>query len=109
MQKGFLKTKRQFKDIEADSEWWSLYRHENTGEFALFWDNDDESVYAKGSSVNGFYICAHTSVSIKINNKKTINLDTNSFYNLKDGETITHKKYIGFKKFTKIKQPSCSN
>lgn len=48
-------------------------------------------------------ICAHTGVTIKLNNKKTIKLDMGEFYNMKEGEVITHKKYIGFDKFIKVK------
>lgn len=93
------RTRRSFKDVE-DKEIFVLYTEEN-GRYRLISDGSEK--FAKGTEVNGFYICAHCGVTIKINNSKIIKLDQGEFYNLKENEIITHKKYIGFKKFTKIK------
>ncbi len=81
--------------------------------FRLWMDNADnyyliadkpksEQSPAEGTQINGFYICAHTGITIKINSKKTVKLNTGEFYNMKEGEAITHKKFIGFQKFTKL-------
>ena len=94
------KTQRTFKDIE-DNENFNLYIDNEKHNYALISEGSEK--YANGTSVNGFYICAHTSVDIKINNSKVINLPTGYFYNIKEGERITHKKFCGFKKFTKEK------
>jgi hypothetical protein len=94
-----VRTKRSFIDIE-DKEVFVLYQESNDS-FRLISDGSEK--YAKGTEVNGFYICAHCGVTIKINNKKQITLPMGTFYNLKENEVITHKKYTGFDKFTKVK------
>lgn len=94
-----VRTKRSFKDVE-DKEVFVLYTETN-GDYALISDGSEK--YAKGTQVNGFYICAHCGVSIKINNTKIVKLSQGEFYNLKEEEKITHKKFLGFKNFTKEK------
>ena len=69
--------------------------------YHLIYEGQQEKI-ADGSEVNGFYICAHTPVIIKTNKGNQIKLSTNNFYNLKQDEIITHKKYDGFLRFTKI-------
>lgn len=92
------KTQRSFKDVES-SEIFNLFMDSDTHEFKLI--SDGSKKYAKRTEVNGFYICAHTSCTIKINGKKQVELPMGKFYNLKEGEKITHKKYCGFKRFSK--------
>ena len=94
-------TNRIFTDIE-DNEKFRLYVNETTHEYKLELEGKSEK-YAQGTSVNGFYICAHCGVTLKINGKKQIYLPMGTFYNLKENEIITHKKFTGFKKFTKVK------
>jgi hypothetical protein len=94
-------TKRTYQDVETGRK------------FNLWMDNaDNYHLIAgpperpedcnEGTAVNGFYISAHTRQTIKLNGKKLITLEMGQFYNLKAGEVITHKKYTGFSKFTKI-------
>ncbi len=95
-------TNRTFTDVENGIEF-RLYMHDQTHEYALIYDGGTKSTdYAKGTEINGFYISAHTDQQIKINGEKLIKLNTGQFYNMKEGEVVTHKKYAGFKRFTKI-------
>lgn len=93
------RTNRSFNDVES-GEKFILYKEANDN-FRLISDGSEK--HAKGTEVNGFYICAHCGVTLKIDNKKQIHLPMGTFYNLKEDEKITHKKYIGFEKFTKVK------
>ena len=69
----------------------------------LIYDNPKNDLdFAKGTSVNGFYLCPFDSVSIKLNTGKVINLSCGEFYALKENEEVTHKKYAGFAKFRKV-------
>ena len=94
-----IRTERTFSDVE-DGEKFVLHTHAQTHDFYLISDGSEK--HAKGTEANGFYISAHSPVQIKINGKKVISLNTGQFYNLKEGEEITHKKFAGFKKFTKV-------
>lgn len=49
-----------------------------------------------------FYLCAHTGATIKTSSGKEVQLDMGTFYSLKSGEKVTHIKYTGFKRFTKL-------
>ena len=95
-------TNRIFEDIETNSRY-RLHVDNDTHAFKLFSEKplklDDPG---EGKEVNGFYICAHTGVTIKLNTGKSIALNPLQFYKLKEGEEVTHKKYIGFTKFTKV-------
>lgn len=91
------RTNRIFTDTES-KEIFVLYTNSN-GNYHLISDGSDK--HAKGTEVNGFYICAHCGVTIKINNAKIVKLNQGEFYNFKENELVTHKKYIGFKRFTK--------
>ena len=93
-------TLRKFNDVETGYIC-RLYTSNDTSKYHLIYEGQSH-IIADGCEVNGFYISAHSSVTIKINGKKQINLSPNEFYHLKEGEVITHKKYAGFKKFTKI-------
>ena len=99
--KTLQKTQRQFKDVES-GYYFQLYK-DNTDNFHLINDKyQGEEAPTIGTEVNGFFICAHCGITIKLNGKKQVKLNTGEFYNTKEGEEITHKKYIGFSKFTKI-------
>lgn len=97
---SYYKTNRYFYDIETN-EVCDLWMDNITHEFKLVHRGSEDTV--KGSEVNGFYICAHSSVTIKINGKRQVHLQMGTFYHIKEGEKVTHKKYPGFKKFTKVK------
>lgn len=93
-------TQRTFTDIETNYKC-RLYTSADASKYHLIYEGQPEKI-ADGSEVNGFYICAHSPVTIKTNKGKQIKLAINSFYHLKEGEKITHKKYVGFSRFTKI-------
>lgn len=94
-----IPTQRTFRDIET-GEYFRLYEHPERHTFKLI--SDGSKKFAPGTEVNGFYICAHCGVDIKINSQKIVNLDMGSFYNLKEGEKITHKKFFMQKRFSKV-------
>lgn len=94
------KTNRTFTDVETNNDF-RLYTSKDNSVYHLIAEGQPEKI-ADGTEVNGFYISAHTSQDIKINNTKVIKLPQGSFYNLKEGEKITHKRYAGFTKFTKV-------
>jgi hypothetical protein len=95
------KTQREFSSVETGI-YYSLYM-DNADRYYLIIDkNQGEKSPTIGTQANGFFICSHTGVTIKINNTKQVALNMGTFYNLKEGEKITHKKYTGFSRFTKI-------
>ena len=97
-------TQRVFKDVETGQDF-RLYTDDTQSKYQLITEGGNKPTdYAKGTQVNGFYICAHTGVTIKINGSKEVSLPRGTFYNIKEDEVITHKKFIGFKKFTKVKE-----
>jgi hypothetical protein len=92
-------TQKVFTDVETGFKF-RLYTSNDASNYHLIAEGQHEEI-ADGCEVNGFYISAHSDVTIRLNTKSEIKLTTNQFYNLKEGEAITHKKYLGFKKFTK--------
>ena len=93
-------TQRTFTDIETNYKC-RLYTSNDASKYHLIYEGQQEKI-ADGSEVNGFYICAHTPITIKTNKGNEIKLSTNNFYHLKENEIVTHKKYAGFSRFTKI-------
>ena len=87
------KTQRSYKNVETDV-FYDLYMDNDKHNYSL--------IDKQGNRVNGFYLCPFDSVQIKLNTKQIISLSYGEFYNLKEGETVTHRKFCGFKKFTKI-------
>ena len=73
----------------------------DASKYYLIFEGQPEKI-ANGSEVNGFFLAAHSGVEIKINNRKIVKVPMGYFYSLKENEVITHKKYDGFSKFTKI-------
>ena len=67
----------------------------------LIYEGQHEKI-ADGCEVNGFYISAHTGAEIKLNTGKKIFVDRLEFYNCKEGEKVTHRKFIGFSRFSKL-------
>jgi hypothetical protein len=92
------KTSHQYTDIET-GEIFSLYTGANTHDFTLISDGSEK--FAPGTEINGFYLCTFSSVWIKIDGKKVIHLPLGYFYNLKEGEKITHKKFDEYERFKK--------
>lgn len=100
----YRETNRKYEDVETGKVF-TLFMNDNTHEYRLIYmdsDTNNGSDLANGSEVNGFFICAHTGCTVKINGKKQVKLDKGQFYNLKESEIITHKKYTGFNRFTKV-------
>jgi hypothetical protein len=93
-------TQRTYTDTETGHNC-RLYTSQDASKYHLIYEGQPDKI-ADGSEVNGFYICAHTDTTIKVNNKKQVQLPRGTFYHLKEGETVTHRKFIGFSKFTKI-------
>lgn len=92
------KTNKVYKDIETNEKF-CLWTDSDTHEFKLI--SDGSKIHAKGTTVNGWYLCTFDNVTIKINNTRVIKLKQGTFYNMKEGETITHKKFAGQKKMIK--------
>lgn len=97
-----IPTNRKVKNV-ISGDIFRLYNDPNGSVFRLISDSDDNNGrIAGGSEVNGFYLVMNAGVTIKINGSKTIKLGPGEFYNLLDGEKITHKKYVGSKRFSKV-------
>jgi len=102
-------TQRIFKDVETGKSF-RLYSDETQSKYDLISESVEDHQnrsfelksdnYAK--SPERFYICAHSGVTVKVNGSKEVFLSQGTFYNIKEGEEITHKKYVGFDKFTKV-------
>lgn len=96
-------TQRSYSDIETNEKW-NYQVNDVTGDHCLkMVEYQGELATALGTECHSFYACGFDSVTIKINNKKEVKLSTGDFYTIKEGEKITHKKYAGFKRFTKLK------
>lgn len=94
-------TQRSYQDVETGHKF-NLWM-DNADNFHLIaGPQQSEGAPTEGTEINGFYISAHSGVTIKLNGKKQIKMDIGQFYHLKEGEQITHKKFTGFSKFTKI-------
>jgi len=93
-------TQRTFTNVETNNVC-RLYTSKDNSCYHLIYEGQHDKI-ADGSEVNGFYLAAHTSMHIKIDSKKIVYLPQGSFCNMKHGEKITHKKYTGFNKFTKV-------
>lgn len=93
-------TQRTFTDVETGNNC-RLYTSQDASKYHLIYEGQNDKI-SDGSEVNGFYISAHTGAEIKLNTKKTIFVDSGNFYHLKEGEKVTHRKFVGFSKFTKF-------
>lgn len=80
-----------------------LHTSNDSSKYHLIYEgNKGENDPTDGTEVNGFYIAAHTGATIKLNTGKKIFVNSGEFYHLKEGEKATHRKFIGFKTFTRI-------
>lgn len=93
-------TQRTYTDVETGYNT-RLYTSLDGSKFHLIYEGQHDKI-ADGSEVNGFYISAHTGAEIKLNTGKKIFIGMGNFYNLKQGEKVTHRKFTGFNKFSKI-------
>jgi len=93
-------TKRTYTDIETGYNT-RLYTSLDGSKYHLIYEGQNDKI-ADGSEVNGFYISAHTGAEIKLNTGKKIFVHNGSFYQLKENEQVTHRKFVGFDKFTKV-------
>lgn len=99
MNERFFPTKRKFRDVET-GETFALYMNQETHEYKLISEGSKEC--AKGTEVNGFYIASCTAATIKLNTGKQVFVNSGEFYHLKESERATHRKFIGFNRFSKI-------
>jgi uncharacterized protein YrrD len=89
-----MKTNREFRDIETGMAY-DLCQHPQTHAFSL--------VSKDGiNTVNGFYLCTISGVTVKLNTGKIIALELGMFYNLKEGERVIKRKFDGENRFKKI-------
>jgi hypothetical protein len=93
-------TQRTYTDAETGLNT-RLYTSLDGSKFHLICEGQPD-IIADGSEINGFYIAAHTGAEIKLNTGKKIFISCGSFYHLKEGEQVTHRKFVGFSKFTKL-------
>lgn len=93
-----LQTKRSYTNVET-GELYDLWHDSNTDVYKLI--SPGSNNLAKGTEANGWYLSTSFDVIIKIDRTKEIELKIGQFYNLKEGEKVTHKKYLGFKRFSK--------
>jgi hypothetical protein len=93
-------TQRTYTDVETGYNC-RLHTSNDLSKYHLIYEGQHD-IIANGCEVNGFYISAFTPATIRLNTKKEIHLNSGQFYHLKEGEQVTHRKFMGFKKFTKI-------
>ena len=93
-------TQRTYTDAETGLNC-RLYTSNDASKHHLIYEGQPD-IIADGCEVNGFYIAAHTPATIKINGNKQVKVNTGEFYHLKENEKVTHRKFCGFSKFTKI-------
>jgi len=93
-------TKRTYRNTETGDNA-RLYTSLDGSKFHLIYEGQFNKI-ADGSEVNRFYISAHTGTEIKLNTGKKIFVDRGEFYTLKEREEVTHRRFIGFKRFSKI-------
>lgn len=72
-----------------------LYESDKTGKTKLI----NEST---GEEPEAFYACALIGVTLRLKDKQEIYLKAGQFLPINTNNPITHKKYIGFKRFSKI-------
>ena len=92
-------TQRIFENVET-GESFRLYTSCDASKYHLISEGNKKR--SDGTEVNGFYLAPFTGASIKLNNGKVVNIGTGQFYHLKENEKVTHRKFTGFKKFTKV-------
>ena len=91
-------TQRLFKCLDS-GYLFRLHTNAETHEPSLFIEpSTNPEAPTKGTEVNGWYLSMTNPVDIKINNTKVVKIPVGFFYNLKEDEIITHKKFIGFDK-----------
>lgn len=93
-------TQRTYTDVETGHNC-RLCTSQDNSKYHLIFEGNNPEAPSDGSEVNGFYIAAHTGTTIRLNTKKEIFVGSGQYYNLKEGEKVTHRKFVGFQKFTK--------
>lgn len=86
------RTNRTFTDIETGKEY-ALFTSQDSSKYHL--------IAEQGEHAQRYYATAFNQ-TIKLNTGKVISLDAGTFYELKDGEKVTHQKIAGRNKFTKV-------
>lgn len=95
-------TQRTYRNV-ITGYYCRLYTSQDNSKYHLIYEgNTDPSAPAEGSEVNGFYLAAHTGLTIKTNKGNQVYIPSGEFYNLQEGEHATHRRFVGFNKFSKI-------
>lgn len=95
----FKPSNRVYRDIETN-EIFTLYVNSNTHTYKLISEGSEK--FAKGTEVNGWYLSAFHPMTIRLNTKKEVNLSGGEFYNLKEGEEVKSRRFLGYDKFEKV-------
>lgn len=95
-----IPTQRTYTNVETGVNC-RLYTFNDASKYHLICEGQPD-IIADGCEVNGFYIASHTGAEIKLNTGKKIFVGSGNFYNLKEGEKVTHRKFIGSPRFTKV-------
>lgn len=81
------------------------YTDKETGiRYDMYQDQADRLrlIDKQGNECNGFYCCAFTDCTIKLNTGKQVKLSMGEFYSYKEGETATHRKFFIEPRFRKL-------
>ena len=87
-----MRTQRQFKEVNTGVLYY-LHCDQYTNKTHL--ENDE------GEQINAYFYNARTTTTVKTN-KRTVSLNVGQFLHIEPGETLTHQKYLGRTKFSKI-------
>lgn len=98
--KTMQETNRIFTDVETNLVC-RLYTSCDASKYHLIFEGQPD-IIADGCEVNGFYVAPFAPVHIKVNNSRELYLEAGQFYNLKEGERVTHRKFITAKRYSKI-------
>lgn len=90
----YIPTERTYQHVFTGDKF-RLYESDKTGKTKLL----NEST---GEEPEAFYTSAFTGVTLRLKDKQEIYLKAGQFLPINSSNPITHKKYIGFKKFTKL-------
>ena len=87
-----MRTQRQFNEVTTGKPYY-LHCDPYTNKTHL--ENDE------GEQIKAYFYNAWTTTTVKTN-ERTVSLNVGQFLQLEPGETLTHQKYLGRTKFSKI-------
>jgi len=94
-------TQRTYTNVETGFNC-RLYTSLDGSKFHLIYEDNEPPAPVEGTEVDRFYLAAHSGATIKLNTGKKLEVSRGEFYNLKEGEQVTHRKFTGFSKFKKV-------